>query len=122
MQQTSFEYQVRTQDLALTIGSGGLEVLSTPALIAFMENAAWRLAQTELNEQEDTVGTFIQMKHIAACLEGSQVFVEAKLLDSKERKMSFELIAKSGDGKIYGEAIHDRFVINKESFMRKLKQ
>ena len=56
---------VSDNNTALTMGSGDMSVLATPALVALMENAAMLTVSTKLPEASTTVGGFIELSHLA---------------------------------------------------------
>ena len=111
---------VEPSQTALNVGSGSLEVLATPAMIALMEKASALLVQEYLDECETTVGTKVNISHVAASLVGDEITIISKLVDVEKRRLSFYVKAVSGD-KLLGEGEHERFVINSEKFMNKLK-
>lgn len=59
-------YVVREADTAQAHGSGTLPVFATPAMVALMERTAMESVQPYLAEGESTVGTRIEVKHVAA--------------------------------------------------------
>ncbi len=116
----SFDYTVAAKDLADAVGSGSLPVLATPALIAYMENAAMCVAEQHLPAGSTTVGLAITMEHLAACKEGEKVVVEVEMQSHEGRKMCFSLVARRMDGGILGKAKHERFIVDAQRFMDKL--
>ena len=112
---------VEPSQTALTVGSGSLEVFATPSMIALMEKASALLAQEYLDDTETTVGTKVNISHVAASLVGDEITVISKLVDIDKRRLSFYVKAMSGD-KLLGEGEHERFIINSEKFMNKLRE
>jgi fluoroacetyl-CoA thioesterase len=110
---------VTAEDTALHYGSGLVEVFATPALIAFMENAALHLVLPYLDEGYNTVGIEVNVKHLKATPVGMQVRCEATLEKVEGRKLTFSLAAWDEEAKI-GEGTHVRFIINTSDFMNKL--
>lgn len=113
--------KVLDTETASTIGSGMVEVFSTPMLIAFMENAAYKLVQDSLNDGETTVGFEINAKHLGANLVGDEVVATATLTGVDGRKLDFTIEVKAKD-RVVGTATHTRYVINTEKFMTKLQE
>ncbi len=101
---------------AMSFGSGAVDVLATPAMIAFMEEAALRLVAPELESGKDTVGTSVNIKHLAPTPVGDQVKIKAVLEEVDGKKLSFSVEAYDSNTKI-GEGKHERFIINVEKFM-----
>ena len=71
--------RVNEEMLAVTVGSGELEVLATPSVIALMENAASNLAKSGISEEYTTVGTMINIEHISPTPLGARIKAEAVL-------------------------------------------
>ena len=107
---------VSEKDTALAMGSGGLEVFATPAMIALMENAAFSLLK---QEGSDSVGTEMNVKHSRACLTGSKVYATAKVTSVNGNWVNFEVAAFDEKGEI-GNGAHTRYIIDAQKFMAKL--
>ncbi len=107
---------VSEKDTALAMGSGGLEVFATPAMIALMENAAFTLLK---NDGSDSVGTEMNVKHTRACLTGSKVYATAKVTSVNGNWVNFEVAAFDEKGEI-GNGVHTRYIIDALKFMAKL--
>lgn len=103
---------------AKALGSGGLDVFGTPAMIMLMEKTAWSSVQKHLDEGMGTVGISLDIKHISATPMGMKVYCESELTDIDGKKLSFSVKAYDEKGLI-GEGSHDRFVIDNEKFMEK---
>src|SRR2546421_10631074 len=61
------------ENTAASVGAGGVEVFGTPMMIALMENACWGAVSRELDEGFVTVGTHVNVNHLAATSLGLQV-------------------------------------------------
>lgn len=72
------EMTVGDKDTALAYGSGGLEVLATPAMIALMEKAAYCLLVSYPVEVE-SVGTMMSVRHTRACAPGAIIYARAEV-------------------------------------------
>jgi fluoroacetyl-CoA thioesterase len=98
----------------LTNISGNLptSVLSTPAMIGMMENAAWRLVAPDLADGEVTVGFEVCVKHVAAAPEGCQCTARARLEEVvDERKLRFSVEVVAEDERTIGVGTHERRVV-----------
>ncbi|KPJ22721.1 thioesterase family protein [Streptococcus phocae] len=115
----SHVYQTDEKHSAKSLGSGGLMVLATPALVAFLENAAYAFVQENLTDDQTTVGSEIALQHLAASRIGDAVTVNITSLHEEGRKYQFELEAFVGN-KLIGKAHHTRVRINSSAFMEKL--
>ncbi|MGL9728042.1 thioesterase family protein [Enterococcus sp. DIV0756] len=113
-------YQVKEDQTALKMGSGDLEVLATPSLVAMMENCAKLLLAPELSAEQTSVGFKMELKHLAPTAVGAEVKVEAELLE-KERNRVFFSIKAFDDGHLIGEATHQRVIVETAAFLKKLK-
>ncbi len=112
--------EVSSENTAIFLGSGGLEVFATPAMIALMESAAAKAIAPYLAEGESSVGTEVNITHIKASAIGAQITASAVVTEVNGREVTFNVGARDGESLI-GEGTHKRFVINSERFMAKLK-
>ena len=115
------EKVVKIEDTASAYGSGLVEVLATPAMIAFMEHTAMYAVKDLLPDGFSTVGTHVNVSHIKATPVGMKVFSEAKLIEVDGKKLIFEVMAKDEEGNI-GSGTHTRFIIDEKKFMAKLNK
>jgi len=111
---------VTEKNLASSLGSGGLEVFATPAMIALMESAALSAVDPLLPPGWSTVGTELSVKHFSATPLGMKVSARAELLNIDGRALSFKVEAFDDAGKI-GEGLHSRFIVENEKFLAKVK-
>ena len=109
---------VDESNTAAALGSGLLPVFATPALIALMEKACADSVQPFLPLEESTVGILINIKHTAATPLNMVVHCESELIEVDRRRLIFQVKAYDERG-IIGEGVHERFIINKVSFMDK---
>ena len=113
-------YVVKNENSAENMGSGDLAVLSTPSLVAFMENAAKNYLNKFLPEEMGSVGSNININHIAPTLIGKSITVRGKITEViKEKIIKFSIEAYEKDKKI-GDAEHTRVIINNTKFLEKL--
>ena len=109
---------VNENNTAATMKSGELRVYATPAMIALMEQAAYKSIADELEDGQGSVGTLMNVQHIAATPVGMQVRAESELLAVEGRKLTFRVEAFDERGKI-GEGIHERFLVDNQKFQQK---
>ncbi len=105
---------------AKVVGSGDLEVLATPMMIAMMEKASAGLVSPYLEEGNSTVGTLVNVSHVKASLVNEKITVISELIEIDRKRLVFKVNAYSEAGLI-GEGTHERFIVNREKFMNKLK-
>lgn len=106
---------------AAALKSGELEVFSTPYMIALMENTALTCVAPYLDEGFGTVGTLVNVQHVAATPVGMEVTCEAELIEIDRRRLVFHVKAMDGAG-IIGEGTHERFIIDSRRFMERAEQ
>lgn len=109
---------VTDENSALAMGSGTLKVFATPAMIALMEETAWKSVAPHMEEGSGTVGTSLNIQHTAATPQGMTVTCESTLEAVDGRKLTFHVVAKDEAG-IIGEGSHERFIIDNEKFQAK---
>ena len=109
---------VTTDVTAAKMKSGSLEVLATPYMVSLMEQAASELCDKFVPEGISTVGTALNISHLAPTPVGGNVRAIATLIDFDGRKASFNVEAYDDFGLI-GKGTHERFTIKIESFMKK---
>ena len=112
------EWTVTKEMLAMQMGSGMVPVLATPALIACMENACMRLVQPAFGEGITTVGTRVEVAHLAPTPEGARIQVTATLLATDGRRFTYRVEASDESGKI-GEGSMERQSVRLSSFGEK---
>jgi len=110
--------KVSKDNTALKYGSGTIDVFATPAMIGLMEKAAIEAVDNVLPDGFATVGTKIDVKHLAATPIGMNVTAKAELLEIDNKKLKFSVEAYDDIDKI-GEGIHYRYIINLEDFIRR---
>jgi fluoroacetyl-CoA thioesterase len=115
----TFEKVTEPQESAAALGSGGLEVFSTPSLVALFEITAKRGVDALLSEGHSTVGIEIQVKHLKATKIGKQVRCTTTITGVEGKKISLSGEMWDEDAKI-GEGTHIRYVVNDAEFLKRL--
>lgn len=110
--------EVVPENTAAAAGSGALPVFATPCLIALMEQAAMTSVQPFLAEGQGTVGSRIEVSHLAATPVGMAVRAESELVEIDRRRLVFTVKACAGE-ELIGEGRHERFIIDNERFLQK---
>lgn len=118
----SASFTVGREHLAVTVGSGTVEVFATPLLIDGMENAASNAIAACLPPDLTSVGTHVDVSHNAATPLGMKVVFKAELteISSDGRRLTFKVRADDEAGKI-GEGTHTRIIVNKSAFEEKAR-
>ena len=104
---------------AISMGSGDLPVLATPAMMALMENAAMLAVAPHLPKGSTTVGGHISASHIKPTPIGETVTATATVVKVDGKKIEFEVKAHLGDI-LLGEGTHLRFIVDRDKFMSRL--
>jgi fluoroacetyl-CoA thioesterase len=101
------------------LGSGGVEVLATPVMIALMEDAARSSVDFMLEQGQLSVGVNLNVSHVAATPVGMQVIARSELVIVEGRRLTFKVEAYDEREKI-GEGTHVRAIINLNRFMARV--
>lgn len=109
---------VTHENTAVAYGSGLLEVFSTPAMIALMEGAAVHCVEDALEEGQTTVGSLVEICHLAATPVGMTVTAQARLAGIEGRKLLFEVSASDGI-EVIGTGRHERYIVDSQRFLAK---
>lgn len=112
---------VTAVELARTVGSGAVDVFATPMMIALMERAAVDCVESRLAPGEVTVGTHIDVTHVAATPPGHRVEATAELVAVDGRTLHFRVEARD-EREVIGAGRHTRVVVDKARFETKLAQ
>jgi predicted thioesterase len=111
-----FELEVREEDTASASSGGSLpHVLSTPRMIGWMESAASRAVAGSLEPGQSTVGTAVNIRHMAATPVGVKVRVRAELIEVDRRRLLFKVEAWD-TVEMVGSGEHERFIIDRQRF------
>ena len=113
------EEYVNEKNTASAVGSGLLDVYSTPSMIALIENAAQASVNEYLEPGQGTVGIRMEVDHLAATPLGEKVWAKTELIEIAGRVLTFKVEAYSNIEKI-GEGIHKRCIIYEERFLSKM--
>ena len=103
---------------AASFGSGGVRVFATPVMIGLMEGAACSAVHPFMEEGKTTVGTAINIKHLASTPVGMNVSATAELIEIDGRRLVFKVEAFDDKDKI-GEGTQERFIIDADKFVKK---
>ena len=115
---TELVEEITEAQRARHLGDGVRSVLSTPAMIAMMEHTSMQLIRPFLEEGEASVGTKVNISHIAATPIGMKVRVKSTVQEMKGRRITFAVEAFNEKEKI-GEGTHERAIINLQKFVSK---
>ena len=105
---------------ATALGSGNVDVYSTPAMIALLEAAAINALDGHLDEGQTSVGTGLDVKHISATPVGMSVQAAATLREVDGRRLVFE-VSVSDEVEQIGSGTHERFIVNRKRFEARVR-
>lgn len=112
------EMTVTHKETAEVLKSGTLPVFATPAMIALIEETAWKSVAPELEEGCATVGTSLNIKHVSATPVGMKVSCVTRLIEVEGRRLMFDVEVSDEKGKV-GTGTHERFIIQSDKFQQK---
>jgi len=84
---------------------------STPSMVGFIESTCSRVVKDMLEEGQSTVGTAVNIRHLAPTREGQGVRCEAELTEIDRRRLQFTVSVYNEEGVLIGDGTHDRFII-----------
>jgi predicted thioesterase len=114
------ELIVGEEHTALNVGSGRVRVFATPLMIALMESAAVAAVEDALAPGQQSVGTHLDVRHLAATPVGMRVRATAELVKVDGRQLSFRIAAVDEKEPI-GEGTHVRALVDAERFDARLQ-
>jgi fluoroacetyl-CoA thioesterase len=118
---TSLRFTVTDDDTALAVGSGSLPVLGTPRLLAWCEAATCAELGAVIGAGETSVGTRMQLEHLAASPVGAELEVTAESAYADGRLHRFTVAARHvADGKVVASGEVTRVVVDAERFMARI--
>ena len=109
---------VEREDTAYEVGSGSLLVYATPCMVALMEGAACEAIAEAMSEEKTSVGTALNISHLAATPVGLEVYAEAEVIEVDGNAITFSVTAYDEKGKI-GEGTHKRYIVTSQRFLDK---
>lgn len=96
----TLSFVVTNADTARALGSGDVNVLATPRVLAWLEAATVTVVAASLDQDETTVGTSVELAHLVPTPIGAQVTVEARVSSVDGRRIGFAVRAVNPDGEI----------------------
>jgi fluoroacetyl-CoA thioesterase len=111
---------VTADNTARALGSGNVDVYSTPAMIALLEAATINALDGHLDDGQTSVGTRLDVNHTSATPIGMAVKASATLKEVDGQRLVFEVSA-SDEVEVIGEGIHERFIVDRERFEQRVR-
>jgi predicted thioesterase len=120
-QSATLQFDVTDADTAAALGSGDLDVLGTPRLLAWCEAATCAAIADSLEPSQTSVGTRVSLEHLAASAVGERVEVQASVAYVDGRLARFSVAASNtSDGKVVGTGEVTRVVVDRDRFLSRL--
>src|SRR5215813_12385696 len=110
--------EVTDADTAQTLGSGDVPVLGTPRVLALAEAASVAALAARLDSGMTTVGTRIELDHVAAAAVGRRVTVLATLAKVDGRRLHFDIVVRDGQT-LVAEGRIERVMVDRQRFLAK---
>ncbi len=107
----TLEFNPEERHTASVVGNN--EVVSTPALIGFLEQTSHRAILPFVEEGEVSVGTRVEVDHVAAAFLGSPIVATVKVASAEGRRITFEVEAHQG-GKLVMKGRHVRAIVRRD--------
>lgn len=98
-----------------------VRVLATPEMVRLIEQTAIQCVQAHLGPAQTTVGTLVNVRHLAATPEGMTVTITVALTEVDRRRLSFRAEIHDEVEKV-GEGTHERFIVERDSRLPRLQQ
>lgn len=112
------ELTVTDADTAQALGSGDVPVLATPRVLALAEAATVAALAARLEPGQTTVGTRVELDHVAATAVGRRVTVLAILAKVDGRRLVFDIVVRDGD-ELVAEGRVERVMVDRQRFLAK---
>lgn len=109
---------VTIDNTALAMGSGTLRVFATPAMIALCEACCAESVEDLLDEGITSVGTKVDIEHVAASPLGASILCKSKLVAVDGRRLDFE-VEVFDNTDLIGKGKHTRFTVDADKFYSK---
>lgn len=111
-------HTVTDDDTAIALGSGDLAVLATPRLLAWFEEAT--CGAVALEETSTSVGTRVEVEHLAASPVGAEVTATATVVHRDGRLIRFQVVAHDAEGAVLATGEVQRVVVDRDRFLSRL--
>jgi predicted thioesterase len=112
----TLEFTVGPDDTAAALGSGDVDVLATPRLLAWAEAATCAAAAADVGPGQTSVGTRVALDHLLATPVGARVRVTARLEAADGRLLRFSAVALDGHDRLLATGEVTRVVVDRDRF------
>ena len=115
--QATIEETVGEAMTAVTLGSGDVPVLGTPAVVALAERASCSAIEDHLSEGQTSVGAWVELSHLAPTPQWAVVKATSRLTQVEGSKLTFEFAVTDPGGEV-ARGVHRRVLVNRDQFLR----
>lgn len=116
----SLRFVVGRADTAAALGSGDVPALATPRLLAWLEAATVAAAADLVPDGCTTLGSRVELEHLAPSAVGAAVTVHADLAHHDGRLLRFTVAAQDADGRLLASGTVTRVVVDRDRFLVRL--
>jgi predicted thioesterase len=119
----TYQSQTRVEEwmTAEKAGNKGVDVLSTPMLLQLVEDAAMACLAPLLDTEEISLGTHVDIAHLAATPVGLIVRTEVEVIKAEGKRVEFAFSAFDEREKV-ADGTHERYVTTREKFKERLEE
>jgi predicted thioesterase len=110
------EEHVTDANSTLSVGSGMLEVYSTPSMIALVEKTSLKCIDPYLEKEQTSIGGLVNVLHLRSTTIGKQVLCKSEVKSVDKKKIEFYVEVYEND-LLIGKGTHTKFIVNRVSFM-----
>lgn len=116
---SKFQHTVTELDTAANVGSGDLDVLSTPRLMTWCEAAAFHACRAVIEPDRTTVGTKVDFEHVRGSAVGAELTIECAEPFNDGRRLVCSITVRDSDGEEVGRGEFSRSIVDPDRFMAK---
>lgn len=120
MTDATITHTVGPEHTARAAGSGDLDVLGTPVLLAWLEEAT--CAALDLDDSRTSVGSRVEVRHLAASPVGATITATATVTARDGRMVTFDVAAHDRHGTLVAHGQVRRIIVDRERFLGRLPQ
>ena len=119
---SKFNHTVTEGDTALSVGTGELDVLSTPRLMTWCETASFKVCSAAIGADRTTVGTKVVFEHTRGSAVGADITIECAEPFNDGRRLVCSVTVKDAEGEEVGRGEFARAIVDPDRFMAKCQQ
>jgi fluoroacetyl-CoA thioesterase len=117
---TTLDFEVTDADTARALGSGDVDVLATPRLLAWCEATTVAALAAQLTPDRTSVGSRVRLEHLAATGVGGKAVVTAELEHQDGRLVRFSVSAVDGAGRLIATGEVTRVIVDRQRFAERV--